>query len=486
MKMGGNSAALASLKILSGKASAMNENRSLFGKFVNQAFGSDELWPYTAKYAWLSNQMAHTMMGFALAVVVLLLVVSPRLSQPSPSTDAWLKMSARSIWDSLPTIPRDAYVIALFGLIPLKEIVDMLMDRLSCSSSPIRPNLWPLIFDSITDISFWWTGMFLAALIIGLFVEGWARAIIPLVGLGVCVPFWCFYAAPLWLNQKETFDRSGMPFAYTRLSRLAESESKNEVLRKRPYFHDCSEIKWAELKTFRDQIIESDRPPQHHFLIIGGLPRDRTNLAVALGSEFAFKLGREVKNAENADLTRVYYASAPAILEHPAELKGVVNPAVVECVIVNHLDSAMVLPTKVSRKAVNEAITNDDTRERIVEMLENRKHFEIQQETAGEQAGIAKPGKSVISRDTQRIQHESEIRRVKLEILGDIVKSHDISTIWVLSGNRQSSSWNDDRQRWIEDIKNLVADEDAELRVIELADTKSEKPPQPAPNANGR
>jgi len=257
-------------------------------------------------------------------------------------------------------------------------------------------------------------------------------------------------------------------------------------LRKRPYFHDCSEIKWAELKTFRDQIIESDRPPQHHFLIIGGLPRDRTNLAVALGSEFAFKLGREVKNAENADLTRVYYASAPAILEHPAELKGVVNPAVVECVIVNHLDSAMVLPTKVSRKAVNEAITNDDTRERIVEMLENREHFEIQQETAGEQAGIAKPGKSVISRDTQRIQHESEIRRVKLEILGDIVKSHDISTIWVLSGNRQSSSWNDDRQRWIEDIKNLVADEDAELRVIELADTKSEKPPQPAPNANGR
>ena len=44
--------------------------------FLSQAFGSDELTAYTAEYTWNSNQMAHAMMGFALAVVWLRLAIS--------------------------------------------------------------------------------------------------------------------------------------------------------------------------------------------------------------------------------------------------------------------------------------------------------------------------------------------------------------------------------------------------------------------------
>ena len=50
------------------------------GWFMSQAFGSDELTPYTAEYAWNSNQMSHAMMGFALAIVWILLAISLRPS----------------------------------------------------------------------------------------------------------------------------------------------------------------------------------------------------------------------------------------------------------------------------------------------------------------------------------------------------------------------------------------------------------------------
>src|SRR5438445_715044 len=46
-------------------ASIKRAIRTLF----DNSFGSDMLTAYTAEYAWLSNQMAHAMMGFFLAAL---------------------------------------------------------------------------------------------------------------------------------------------------------------------------------------------------------------------------------------------------------------------------------------------------------------------------------------------------------------------------------------------------------------------------------
>ena len=46
-----------------------------FAWFLSQAFGSDDLTAYTAEYTWNSNQMAHAMMGFCLALSSTAIVV---------------------------------------------------------------------------------------------------------------------------------------------------------------------------------------------------------------------------------------------------------------------------------------------------------------------------------------------------------------------------------------------------------------------------
>jgi len=447
----------------------MNDDRNSLQWFIGQAFGSDELSPYTAEYAWNSNQMAHAMMGFALAVVWLLLVVTLGERSGADSSNEWLKRPVQTLRKSMPDIPRDVYVVVLFALIPIKEVLDILLDRSRFAASPVRPNYWALYFDSLTDISFWWTGMFLAAFIIGLFVAGWARALIPLVGLGLCIAFWYFYAAPRWQNQKRTFDQSRMPFNYMRLAQLAANKPANA------FFDPKSAVTWEDLGKFREEVANSERAPQRHYVIVGGTPADRTNLAVSIGSEFAFKLRPGDKAREAMELTRVYYTSAPAILERPAEFDGVLNPDVVECVVINHLDTVVALPSKASAQAGAEVLGQIKVPEAMARNLAEK--FELPRDYAtmpkAAQDDLKKPAAIAFGpqSDSQRMKIEADIRRAKFEVLGEFVKLRGISTVWVLSGDRSSEFWPANRNRWIKDIADLIADGDQNaLKVVELKD----------------
>lgn len=447
----------------------MIDDRNSFQWFVGQAFGSDELSPYTAEYAWNSNQMAHAMMGFALAVVWLLLVVTLCEVPGKGEKNDWLKAPVQRLRQSMPTIPRDVYVVILFALIPIKEVLDILLDRSRFATSPVSPNYWALYFDSLTDISFWWTGMFLAAFIVGLFVAGWARAVIPLVGLGLCIGFWYYYASPQWLSQKRTFDLSRMPFNYMRLAQMAAGKSADEM------FHENSQVKWTDLAAFREEVVGAARPPQRHYVIVGGKPADRTNLAVSIGSEYAFKLRPGDKAQKPLELTRVYYSSAPAILERPAEFDDLLNPDVVECVVINHLDTVVALPRKASPEAGAEVLDQmklpEPVAENLAEKFELPRNYSRMPKQA--QDSVKKPPATSFGpqSESQRMRIEADIRRAKFEVLGELVKSRGISTVWVLSGDRSSEFWPANRTRWIKDIADLIAGGDLNaLKVVELKD----------------
>lgn len=159
--------------------------------------------------------MAHAMMGFCLAVCWLTFVISwhPGRFRKAERTAAPLSLLGR-VRRWFRELPMDAYVVALFATIPAKEVVDIVLDRGLFAESPVQPNQSSLLFDSVTDTSFWWSGMFLAAAVLALFTkeERGLRVAIPVTGLASCVLFWVYVAGGVWQNQKQTFDVSGMPF----------------------------------------------------------------------------------------------------------------------------------------------------------------------------------------------------------------------------------------------------------------------------------
>jgi len=469
--------------------------------FWSEAFGSDELTAYTAEYTWNSNQMAHAMMGFALAVVWLRLAISrwmrhqARLKENPESDPAnasgWIRRNFLKAWHSI-----DVSTLFLFAIIPLKELTDILFDRSSFAKSPVVPNRWPLYFDSITDISFWWSGKFLAAIIVG----GWwtlmtqstasknstenggngatgeaisisrcekiIRTIIPIFGLIACVVFWYWYAAPQWLNQKRTFDQSGMPFNYTRLAKLAGQKKDDS------FFTEVSPCKWAQLDSFRKEVSGDERPPQRHYVIIGGTPQDRSRLAVSMGCEYAFKLRPDLQTRTPADLTFVKYVSAPAALERPESLTDAMLKSVIECVVIDELDSVIHLPEDTTpaaaAKVLERAPPNLKLSTKTAQRLKLPENF--QDLTKEHKQGMQPPP---VMGNYSPERFGAEARRIKFELLGNIVRENNISTIWVITGDRTLPAWPANRERWLTEITRLVANGDKnDIQVIELADPK--------------
>lgn len=464
----------------------MPEKDNVFVWFWKQAFGSDELTAYNAEYTWESNQMAHAMMGFAIAAVWLRLAIGRWARyREGIETDGGAAKPARPTifhwaWHSL-----DVSTFVLFGLIPLKELADILNDRTAFTDSPVPPNQWPLIFDSITDITFWWTGMFLAAVVVG----GWwtsvktgrfARALsrrekfirtaIPIVGLLICVAFWYFYAATQWLNQKRTFDQSDMPFNYTRLAALAGQKPEAK------YFAAASKVKWAELKTFRIEVADAnEKPPQRHYVIIGGKPKDRSQLAVSMGSEYAFKLRPHDPAKTKFEFARVKYASAPAALEYPERFTDETIQDVLECVVIDDIDSFMRLAetTPAGSAAALEKLKFPQKLPQA--KLDPKLASKLKLPETYPQMSEVERGKFREASPTDDPESEQpSFRPGKFLGLGEIINKNAISTIWVLSGDRSSDPprWKENKKYWIEQIAGFIADGDvSKLQIIELADS---------------
>jgi hypothetical protein len=502
----------------------MTESSSSFQYFVGMAFGSDDLTPYTAQYAWNSNQMAHAMMGFCLAVCWLTYIiaqhpgrhrVAERSADPPPTRRGRLFRRLREL-------PMDLYVVLLFATIPAKEIADITLDRGMFAASPVQPNQSSLLFDSVTDTTFWWAGMFLAAAVLALFTkeERGLRFAVPLFGLAGCAAFWVYVAGGVWQNQKQTFDVSGMPFNYTRLAVLS---GRTDI-----HFAEKSPLKWPELEAFRAQVAQAPttgRPPQKHFVIYGGTPAQRSKLAVAMGCEFAFKLRENRKYVDDRESLRVMYVSAVAALERPeALIAGEIE--LLECVIVDDLDVGTKLPSRVGDDQLYRfyrnsadlpapapratspsaqsaptkapppargyvAIPKEDLRKlnaskgrplKLDEGSTSKSHVELPK---AEFEKLAPPSKPLDrNADLNEAKEELEARVTALKSFGRKTKLErdrkpedgGISTIWVLAGHPGTkdsthAAWVVRRDEWVNEIAAILDVDRGVLQIVELVES---------------
>jgi hypothetical protein len=476
------------------------------------AFGSDDLTPYTAQYTWNSNQMAHAMMGFCLAVcwLFVVLAIHPGRGHPKPPPGGVVSWVRRR----LVGLPTDFYVVLLFAAIPAKEVADLLLDAAGHAGSPVKANTASLVFDSVTDISFWWTGMFLAAAIMAWFTreEKRLRRVVPVVGLAACLAFWLGYAGTVWQNQKQAFDASGMPFNYTRLAVLS---GRDEIA-----FGPTSEVGWEQLEAdFRQQVVAAEpgkRPPQRHYVIYGGTPELRSKLAVSMGCEYAFKLRADAKYANDLAGTRVRYLTAVGVLEHPAVLERA-QVDLLECVIIDDLDVATKLPSRVAptkslRYYRNVARNSTDQKADIP--------VDVLQEAAGERLPPRQPSKQSPSKvevslgelekvmpagpppppppaadpkkkppaPAEVLEEAKDELESRVEVLRSfgrktrpIKPQHDedgISTIWVLAGHPGAANsgtyraWVERRDAWLREIQLLLNVGPDAIRLIEIRDPR--------------
>ena len=477
---------------------APEATQSSFEYLVSMAFGSDELTPYTAQYSWNSNQMAHAMMGFFLAIFWLFFVISHR-----PGTDGGAQAPAgwrARLLGWFQRRPMWLYVVALFGTIPLKEVADILLDASNYSGSPVQANMPRLLFDSVTDTSFWWTGMFLAALMIGWFQkkERALRGGVPTVGLILCVLFWWKFAGPIWQNQKQTFDNSGMPFNYVRLA----VQSGRDMI---PFAGDKA-AEWKRIEEFRTGIVnaEGGKPPQKHFVIFGGTPEDRSRLAVGMGCEYAFKLRGSTKYANETESIRALYVSAAALLERPQTLKKA-ELKLLECVVIDDLDVTAQRPLPDTRERFLEGIQYQAKAAEKIAAKPGEKKGVLVSDKVLTRFGIANPktpaeaGSGATVLTAEKIENlkanknggradptKEEIQDQHLAAitaLGGEAREGTVSTIWVFSGysglpgSPQRRKWDDAKKFWIEDIKTVLGIEEDDPNFIQI--NLAEPPAQP-------
>jgi hypothetical protein len=389
-------------------------------------------------------------MGFALAAVWLTFAVrrwERNQKKPAVSRPSSLGRAYRSL---------DVSTLVLFALIPLKDGFDIWLDTEEYKRTPIPPAKWPIRYDSITDVLFWWSGMFAGAILIGAYyqkdLKGWWRTRIPIVLCGICFGFAYFLERPVWLDQKRTFDASGLPFNYTRLPVLAAQppgEGKVEL-------NPNSPVQWPELKDFRDAVSGDERPAPRHYVIFGGTPAQRSKLAVSMGCEYALALRKprpkdwqtdfdKADESGKAELTklllrRVRYVTAPAVLERSEQFQEYLHRAVVECIVIDDLSVA----TSLTGGGLNAPELVDRAKLTPEQVLELERRIESDRK-----------------------------RKEKYDKLGQLVRGYQIGTVWVLTGDRTLPAWDDDRKRWLNEIAKLVADGDRKAVLeIHLADPK--------------
>jgi hypothetical protein len=486
------------------------------------AFGSDELEHYTAEYTWMANQMSHAMMGFFLAVFVVLVsrfvwalktgskpIAMSKLAppggpmEPAPAPTAGPATAPGGLWRT------DLAVGIMFALIILKEAVDITSDAIRYSGTKVSTNFGNIYLDSFTDTMFWWSGMFLALLGLNWLVfakeerRKW-RNLITIAGPVFCLALG-LGTGQVWVNQKRTFDRSGMPGDYERLNRLlreqADEPDQNPNLRPIRFRADKADQQYAWLKEFQAGAGAEGKVTAQHYLLKGGRPQDRSRLAVSMGCEYAFKLRFRDWRAEGTDLTRVYFVSAVKALEDPSVFVNETAANKLECVIINDLDVTLLPPLKLldidklspthtrriaalagpeALAATKAALLSDAFPDLASPEFVDAVLLLTAQNTLNE-VKKAPPGKvpAGVSDDVKRVVERQEV----LIQLGINANKEGIHTIWVMAGDgktgddrkaddpekkRARGLWQQDYDAWKAAMAKLLGVAEDDLREIEI------------------
>jgi hypothetical protein len=263
----------------------------LIHTLLTSAFGSDEFQGYTAEYAWCENQMAHATMGFVLAMLIY-------WGLP------WWTFGRLGRW-----LSRHPWVrLALPYAIVFKTLPDAALTW--WYSSVFGIDWFEFYADKITDISFWYFGMLLGqtlCLIIELTIDKTARTSRRIFGLVWAAALLVGWAALLvqfnniWIAQKKTFDRSNLPPGWVRVGQYDTN---------RAFAKDQEGVRKEMEKNTKEYLKCVSNPPAkaRHCVVRGGWPVNRSNLAVALGTEYASRS------------RAIYYHTASKLVEEPKEL----------------------------------------------------------------------------------------------------------------------------------------------------------------------
>jgi hypothetical protein len=209
----------------------------IFTQLKADLIGKDSYRGVTQSYAWLANQFGHFSLGFIPAVVIYACCQRYSASNVSLAVALW--------WVAFET----------FNVI--KSIYSSKQDR----GVVFKPDTPGIVFDTITDLSFFSLG----ALQPALFVETSSVHILILCALLVV----CSIGFRFWYPEKIFLQEGWLPFQF-RISRWKGSFLDN---------NDASRI-----QTF----ISSDERSMH-LIISGAQGSGKTSLAVGIASELAIK-----------------------------------------------------------------------------------------------------------------------------------------------------------------------------------------------------
>jgi hypothetical protein len=240
--------------------------RNIQHKFGPQVVTAGEVWRqvvadwfdkevqagYTYTYIWMANQVGHLFLGF---FPVFLLT--------------WF---FDSVWKSFPARFPFAIPAALALWWAGKEISDVVRAKRQMTNHRFSTDTSDLWKDAGTAVFFFWSGVLLAGE--SLFLA----ALIPLISFVVLLLFAVVGPAWYWLTRKLCFQRAQLPF----VTRLADftADFQNGL------------IGPGQINAFVENLRGKDNTGLRHILIFGAPNTGRTTLAVAIGTEHAFRVGK--------------------------------------------------------------------------------------------------------------------------------------------------------------------------------------------------
>ena len=258
---------------------------------LSSLFGSDVFVRYTAVYSWNSNQMAHAMMGFCGATLMVY---------------GFAVLGAAPVW------------ALTFAIIPiLKDLTDYLADIEQESSvfKLTQKYLREMRQDGLTDNLFWNTGAVLAVLV-AVAQEGkdawfWALLVLLAVMLGVVF----VKARPHYEAEKRRFDDAALPFFFRLPNFTGNPVAVRDVAADGS--GDWREGRAEAVRAIEAFAYNDSREPAH--MVIDGVSGTRkTPLAVGIGSGATVQ-GVTVRFMTQSTLVEEIQAGQPQMLRADTE-----------------------------------------------------------------------------------------------------------------------------------------------------------------------
>ena len=424
------------------------------GELRDVVYGSDELESYTAKYAWLANQISHAMMGFFGMAFF---------------WTVWVQGHSR--WRAV--VP---FVLVLgkdFG-------IDLGKDLLAARGSPVAPCVENVLFDNLTDAMFWFAGFALALAMIAWFYapeqvsrKWWTGLFVVFAGAAIGL-------GGYWVPQKDSFDRSGLPLNYTRLTHLA---GRLEFVEKPPP-KQSDAPKNSELPSSRTLIALEEKARKReavHVVIFGGSPKGRNELAVSIGCESVFRLSRNGPWGWNGP-TPVVSTTAARLLEagrtppgQPAPVrKSAVWDALsadeLRCLLVTDLDTGIAPPPDVLLRAALDNNRPDIVTGGVRNQLDINEFLNGVTNSTGYKSSVALTRKDLDvlfenytpeKRPDRLTELEKAVQnrtRPLKDLLAEIAKKKNVATVWALA---ETPAWLGEKCTPADEVRHRKADRDA-------------------------